>query len=92
MVKPECTWTIIIHDTYYIVICLLLFTFANTSYWNRLEIYCRNLAKEYDEVRVISGPLFLPEEKKDGKRYVQYQVINSCVLINNSPATYNVIM
>lgn len=45
------------------------------SYWNRLEMFCRDLTADYDEVRVISGPLFLPEEDKDsGKSFVKYEV------------------
>lgn len=40
----------------------------------RFEIYCRDLSKRYSEVRVISGPLWLPE-KKNGKKMVTYEVI-----------------
>merc|ERR1719419_2130060 len=34
----------------------------NGGYWNRLEIYCRDLAKLYDDVWITSGPLWLPTE------------------------------
>jgi len=34
----------------------------NGNYWNRLEIYCRNLAKKYNDVWITSGPLWLPKE------------------------------
>ncbi|CAB1349744.1 unnamed protein product, partial [Coregonus sp. 'balchen'] len=34
----------------------------NAGYWNRLEMYCRDLAKRFDDVWVISGPLVLSEE------------------------------
>ena len=38
-------------------------------------MFCRDLTADYDEVRVISGPLFLPEEDKDsGKSFVKYEV------------------
>jgi len=33
----------------------------NGNYWNRLEIYCRDLTKLYSDVFIISGPLWLPE-------------------------------
>jgi len=33
----------------------------NGNYWNRLEIYCRELTKLYSDVYIISGPLWLPE-------------------------------
>ena len=48
----------------------------NRSYWNRLEQFCRNLAKLYTtshDVYVISGPLYLP--KKDGSKHITYPVI-----------------
>ncbi|XP_072032272.1 nuclease EXOG, mitochondrial-like isoform X2 [Amphiura filiformis] len=48
----------------------------NGGFWNRFEIYCReHLPEHFEEVRVISGPLFLPSEGKDGKKYIKYQVI-----------------
>jgi len=34
----------------------------NGNYWNRLEIFCRDLVKQFRDVRVISGPLFIPED------------------------------
>ncbi len=47
----------------------------NRKTWLKLEKYVRALAKSSDVVYVITGPLFLPHTKKDGKRYVKYQVI-----------------
>jgi len=48
----------------------------NNGFWNRLEMYCRDLAAKFDHVWVISGPLFLPETSpQNGKKYVQYEVI-----------------
>jgi len=35
----------------------------NGNYWNRLEIWCRNLAKEYQDVWITSGPLWLAVEE-----------------------------
>ncbi len=34
----------------------------NGDFWNRLEIYCRDLTKEFSDVRIISGPLWKPVE------------------------------
>lgn len=34
----------------------------NGGYWNRLEIWCRGLTKSYQDVWVISGPMWLPVE------------------------------
>ena len=45
------------------------------SYWTRLEMFCRDLTNVYDEVRVVSGPLFLVEEDNTtGKSLVKYEV------------------
>lgn len=35
----------------------------NGNYWNRLEIWCRNLVKQYQDVWITSGPLWLPIEE-----------------------------
>ncbi|HUD01507.1 MAG TPA: DNA/RNA non-specific endonuclease [Rhabdochlamydiaceae bacterium] len=47
----------------------------NRKYWVKLEKHVRDLTKVYAKVYVTTGPLFMPEEEKDGKRYVHYQVI-----------------
>ena len=49
----------------------------NRDFWNRLEIYCRDLTKTYKDVWVLSGPLILPNVEEDGKKYVKYQVRSS---------------
>ncbi len=49
------------------------FLSPSISYWYRLENYCRGLGKRYDEVRVISGPLFLPMKEGD-RKLVKYPV------------------
>ncbi|KAM6953750.1 nuclease EXOG, mitochondrial [Aplochiton taeniatus] len=47
----------------------------NAGFWNRLEMYCRELTQRFDDVWIISGPLALPEVKEDGRKMVSYQVI-----------------
>ncbi|XP_060679444.1 nuclease EXOG, mitochondrial-like [Hemiscyllium ocellatum] len=47
----------------------------NAGFWNRLEMYCRELTQRYENVWVISGPLTLPVTGTDGKKSVSYQVI-----------------
>ena len=46
----------------------------NGGFWNRLEMYCRDLTKKYKGVRIISGPLVLPTTDEDGLHYVKYPV------------------
>ncbi|XP_076827401.1 nuclease EXOG, mitochondrial isoform X2 [Brachyhypopomus gauderio] len=47
----------------------------NGGFWNRLEMYCRELTERFSDVWVISGPLTLPQVHQDGKRMVSYQLI-----------------
>jgi endonuclease G, mitochondrial len=49
----------------------------NRGFWAKLEKHARDLTKSYAHVYVITGPLYLPRDDKDGKRYVKYQVIGS---------------
>jgi endonuclease G, mitochondrial len=47
----------------------------NRGYWAKLEKHVRDLTTDYQNVYVITGPLYLPKREKDGKCYVKYQVI-----------------
>uniref|UniRef100_A0A8C8ZQZ7 Nuclease EXOG, mitochondrial n=1 Tax=Prolemur simus TaxID=1328070 RepID=A0A8C8ZQZ7_PROSS len=47
----------------------------NSGYWNRMEMYCRELTERFEDVWVVSGPLTLPQTTNDGKKTVSYQVI-----------------
>jgi DNA/RNA endonuclease G (NUC1) len=52
----------------------------NTGFWNRLEIYCRELTLKYDNVWIISGPIFMPTAdplQRNGRKSVHYEVIGS---------------
>lgn len=46
----------------------------NAGFWNRMEIYCRDLTKKYKSVRVLSGPVMLSNFEEDGKRFIKHQV------------------
>lgn len=47
----------------------------NSGFWNRLEMYCRDLTKRFQDVWIISGPLVLPAVGADGKKTISYEVI-----------------
>lgn len=47
----------------------------NAGFWNRLEIYCRELTQRYKAVTIFSGPLSLPSQLEDGKMVVTYPVL-----------------
>lgn len=47
----------------------------NRNMWNSLERYVRSLVKTSPNVYVCTGPLYLPRQEADGKRYVHYEVI-----------------
>jgi endonuclease G, mitochondrial len=50
----------------------------NRDYWAHFEEFCRNLAKRYPSVRVVTGPLYLPrKDDRDGKWRVSYEVIGN---------------
>ncbi|KAK2703435.1 endonuclease G, mitochondrial-like [Artemia franciscana] len=49
----------------------------NRDKWNDLERYIRNQIKNYKNIYVCTGPLFLPQKEGDGKLYVKYQVIGT---------------
>ena len=45
----------------------------NANFWYRMEAFCRNLTKQFNNVYVISGPLWLPYQHDD-KKFVKYEV------------------
>ncbi len=47
----------------------------NRGYWKKVENHIRDLVKEYEEVHIFTGPLYLNSKGRDGKRYVKYEVI-----------------
>ncbi|XP_030358142.1 nuclease EXOG, mitochondrial isoform X2 [Strigops habroptila] len=47
----------------------------NAGFWNRMEMYCRELTERFEDVWIVSGPLTLPQTNDDGKKSVTYQVI-----------------
>ena len=48
---------------------------CNRGLWAQLEHHVRSLVKDEGPLEVITGPLFIPHEEDEGKRYVTYQVI-----------------
>ncbi|XP_015979491.2 nuclease EXOG, mitochondrial isoform X3 [Rousettus aegyptiacus] len=51
----------------------------NAGYWNRIEMYCRELTERFEDVWIVSGPLTLPQTGRDGKKMVSYQcLLNTC--------------
>ncbi|KAL7828831.1 hypothetical protein SRHO_G00324650 [Serrasalmus rhombeus] len=62
-------------DTFYLSNVAPQNPHLNQNAWNNLEKYCRSLTKQYQNVFVCSGPLYLPRQELDGKMYVKYQVI-----------------
>ncbi|KAK2870496.1 hypothetical protein QQF64_021524 [Cirrhinus molitorella] len=49
----------------------------NAGFWNRLEIYCRELTERFGDVWVISGPLLRPQTSDNGSKTVCYQLIGN---------------
>ncbi|CAN6648509.1 mitochondrial nuclease [Trichomonascus vanleenenianus] len=49
----------------------------NRDYWSHFEHFVRGLTKQYKNVRVVTGPLYLPKRDADGKWRVSYEVIGN---------------
>lgn len=51
----------------------------NRDYWAHFEDFSRRLTKKYDNVRIMTGPLFLPKQcpENPNKYKVEYEVIGS---------------
>lgn len=55
---------------------------VNRGIWKRLENTVRTIAETAVRVHVVTGPLFLPNEVREGRRYVLYEVIgDNCVAV-----------
>lgn len=70
----EFFWQDAMSETFYLSNIVPQDIDNNAGFWNRFEIYCRDLTKKFDHVRIISGPLFISYTKKNGKRNVKYEV------------------
>lgn len=66
-------------DTFYLTnMCPQVGDGFNRDYWAHLEYFCRTLAKKYQSVRIVTGPLYLPKKDPvDGKFRVTYEVIGN---------------
>ncbi|KAF8455410.1 hypothetical protein BGX38DRAFT_1051993, partial [Terfezia claveryi] len=49
----------------------------NRDYWAHFEDFCRRLVKHYPSVRIITGPLYLPQRTPEGKWKVEYEVVGN---------------
>jgi endonuclease G len=61
-------------DTFYLSNICPLCPQLNEGYWSKLEQYTRDLTKNYRNIYVITGPLYLPYNENGG-RFVKYRVI-----------------
>ncbi|XP_062505550.1 nuclease EXOG, mitochondrial-like [Corticium candelabrum] len=63
------------NDTFYLTNIVPQDIDNNAYFWCKLERYCRSLARRYNFVEIVSGPLWLPLTTNDGRRFVKYDVI-----------------
>ncbi|KAI9023379.1 hypothetical protein DFJ74DRAFT_605971 [Hyaloraphidium curvatum] len=50
----------------------------NRGFWSDLESWIRKMSKDFDQVVVYTGPLFLPRyDAADRKTYIKYEVLGS---------------
>ncbi|KAF8423665.1 mitochondrial nuclease [Tirmania nivea] len=57
--------------------CPQVGTGFNRDYWAHFEDFCRRLVKHYPSVRIITGPLYLPQRTPEGKWKVEYEVVGN---------------
>jgi len=65
-------------ETFFLTnMCPQVGTGFNRDYWSHFEHFCRRLTQHYPSVRIITGPLYLPQKMSDGKWKVEYEVIGN---------------
>ncbi|KAJ2906857.1 putative nuclease NUC1 precursor mitochondrial [Zalerion maritima] len=77
----DCKWSQqAMDDTFYLTnMCPQVGEGFNRDYWAHLEDFCRRLAgAKYPSVRIVTGPLYLPrQDPQDKKWYVKYEMIGT---------------
>lgn len=66
-------------DTFVLSNIIPQFEQVNSGPWNELENWTRKLINQYHEVFVVSGPLFIPRQVRNGHWVVSYRVIGNNV-------------
>ena len=64
----------------------------NRDYWAHFEDFCRRVTRSYRNVRIITGPLYLPHLDPDGKWRVSYEVIGQPPNVSVPTHFYKVIV
>ncbi|GAV53488.1 hypothetical protein ZYGR_0AI07720 [Zygosaccharomyces rouxii] len=66
-------------DTFYLTnMCPQVGDGFNRDYWAHFEYFCRQLTSQYNSVRIVTGPLYLPKKDPvDGKSRVTYEMIGN---------------
>jgi len=75
-------------DTFYLTNIVPQDIDNNGNYWNRLEIWVRGLTEQYQDVWVVSGPLWLPQDKKEKVAEIKH-VIDGEMIKVESESTMN---
>lgn len=76
----DCKWSqTAMDETFYLSnMCPQVGDGFNRDYWSHFEDFCRRLTKKYPSVRIATGPLYLPkQDPNDKKWYVKYEVIGN---------------
>ncbi|ESO02821.1 hypothetical protein HELRODRAFT_81227 [Helobdella robusta] len=62
------------NDTFYLTNVVPQDLNNNAEFWNRIEIHCRGLLKNFNRVWLVSGPMFL-SRSQGNKKFIEYEVI-----------------
>lgn len=76
----DCKWSqAAMDDTFFLSnMCPQVGDGFNRDYWAHFEDFCRHLTRRYPSVRIATGPLYLPhQDPQDKKWYVKYEMIGA---------------
>ena len=76
----DCKWSqAAMDETFYLTnMCPQVGEGFNRDYWAHFEDFCRRLTAKYPSVRIVTGPLYLPrQDPQDKKWYVKYEMIGT---------------
>ncbi len=79
-VVPQVKWS---YESFLLLLLLIAFFFGqdadnNGDFWNRLEIYCRDLSMNFADVFVVSGPLWLAQVSVDPSMVCHPNITYDC--------------
>ena len=61
----------------------------NRDYWSHFEDFARRLTNKYDDVRIMTGPLYLPKKEKMGNTELPTKLLDHLQILLSQPISLN---